>query len=311
MKIIESVSEARAYFAKLKKTGQTIGFVPTLGGLHKGHELLMARARQANTVIVLSIFLNPMQFRKTQYLAYPSDFEQDKLIAKQNNVDVIFHPSVTAMFPQIQTLDDIFQFQTEEVQQRDFQNFVIDKNHKIDQLIRVPANIVNCLDGKLHSWVFDGSTTIVYKFFDILQPHKAYFGEKDIQQLAILSKMATKYFPEIEIIGIPTLRETDGLAYSSRNVLLSNQERQSALGVYKAIKSGELEIRQGESNSQIILNKIIEFIKTLQPVVEIDYIDIVDKKTLTPVKQIYNTVILYIAFFLNGIRLTDTLIIVL
>ena len=311
MKIIESASKARAYFSELKKNGETIGFVPTLGGLHKGHELLMERARQENTIVVLSIFLNPMQFRKQQYFAYPSDFEQDKLIAKQNNVDVIFHPSVAEMFTQVQALDDIFQFQiqNEHKEKRDLENFVIDESHGIDKLIRVPANLVNCLDGKLHPWVFDGSTTIVYRFFDILQPHKAYFGEKDIQQLAILTKMAAVYFPKIEVIAVPTLRETDGLAYSSRNVLLSNPERQSALGVYKAIKLGELEIRHGESNRQIVLNKIVDLIKRLQPVVEIDYIDIVDKNTLAPVKQIKTDVILYVAFFINGIRLTDTLIV--
>jgi len=308
MKIIESASEARAYFAEIKKKGQTIGFVPTLGGLHKGHELLMEKARQENDVVILSIFLNPMQFRKKQYLAYPSDFEEDKQIAKQKNVDVIFHPTVAEMFTKVQALDDILQFQTEEFRLRSSKKFVIDDCHGIDNLIRVPSNLVYCLDGKMHPWVFDGSTTIVNRFFDILQPHKAYFGEKDIQQLAILTKMATKYFPEIEVIGVPTLRETDGLAFSSRNVLLSNKERQSALGVYEAIKFGEKQIRLGELNSKIILNKIRERIQIIKPVVEIDYIDIVDKKTLTPVKQIKTDVILYVAFFINGIRLTDTLI---
>jgi pantoate--beta-alanine ligase len=309
MKIIESASEARAYFAKIRKKGQTIGFVPTLGGLHKGHQLLMERAGQENNVVVLSIFLNPMQFRKKQYFAYPSDFEQDVFVAKKMNVEVIFHPSVAEMFTKVQALDEIFQFQTETVERRDSENFVIDESHGIDNLIRVPSNLVYCLDGKLHPWVFDGSTTIVCRFFDILQPDKAYFGEKDIQQLTILTKMAAVYFPEIEIIGVPTLRETDGLAFSSRNVLLSEKERRTALGVYEAMKSGEQQIRQGEYNSKIVLNGVIEFIQTLKPVVEIDYIDIVDKSSLAPVEQIQNDVILYVAFFLNGIRLTDTLII--
>lgn len=309
MKIIESASKARAYLTEIQTKGQTIGFVPTLGGLHKGHQLLMERARQENEVVVLSIFLNPMQFRKKQYFAYPSDFEQDKFIAKQMNVDVIFHPSVAEMFTKVQALDDIFQFQTEEFKQRDSEHFVIDESHGIDELIRVPSNLVYCLDGKLHPWVFDGSTTIVHRFLKILQPDKAYFGEKDIQQLAILTKMAAVYFPEIEIIGVPTLRENDGLAFSSRNVLLSEKQRRAALGVYEAIKSGETQIRQGESDSKIILNKIRQFIKTLKPVVEIDYIEIVDKNTLAAVKEIDDDVILYVAFFLNGIRLTDTLII--
>jgi len=309
MKIIESASKARAYFAEIKTKGQTIGFVPTLGGLHKGHQLLMERAHQENDVVVLSIFLNPMQFRKKQYFAYPSDFEQDKIVAKHQNVDVIFHPTVAEMFTKVQALDEIFQFQIEEAKQRDSENFIIDESHGIDELIRVPSNLVYCLDGKMHPWVFDGSTTIVHRFFDILQPHKAYFGEKDIQQLAILTKMAAVYFPEIEVIGVPTLRETDGLAFSSRNVLLSKEERRAALGVYEAIKSGEQQIRQGEIDSHLILNLIIELIKKLQPVVEIDYIEIVDKNTLAPVEHINDDVILYVAFFLNGIRLTDTLII--
>ncbi len=309
MKIIESVSQANAYVADIKATGQTIGFVPTLGGLHKGHQLLMQRAHEENEVTVISIFLNPMQFRKKQFLAYPSDFEQDKLIAKKTHVDMIFHPNVEEMYQQVKQIDDFFQFQADDAQQRDNERFVIEDSYGIDNVIRVPSSLVCCLDGKMHPWFFDGSATVVYRLFKILQPNHAYFGEKDIQQLAIIMKMATDYFHEIKVVGVPTLREADGLAFSSRNVLLSGEQRQSALNVYGALKRGEKLVKAGESDSQIVLNAMTKIIEATQPVVEIDYIDIIDKKSLKSVKKISNDIILYIAFFLSGIRLTDTLIV--
>ncbi len=310
MKIIEYISKTSTYIDELKKNGQTIGFVPTLGGLHPGHQLLMQKAREENDITLISIFLNPMQFRKKQFLAYPSDFEQDKRVAKETQVDMIFHPTVKGMFPFVEQIDDFFKCQEDELIDRDRAHFVIETKDKngIDNLIRVPTNLVYRLDGTMHPWVFDGAATIVYKLFKLLQPHNAYFGEKDIQQLAILTNMAASYFPDIKVMGVPTLRDADQLAFSSRNVLLSAEQRQSALSVYHALQHGEKLIRSGESDTHIVLNAMKEIIKA-HPLVQIDYIDIVEKRSLQSSKQIKGDIVLYAAFFVKGIRLTDTLII--
>lgn len=310
MKIIESASQASAYVAERKANGQKIGLVPTLGGLHKGHQSLMYKALEENDVLIISIFLNPMQFRKKQFLEYPSDFEQDKRLAEETQVDMIFHPSVEEIFPDVKKIDDFFQYQEEKSAVRNNQHFVIEAKNKngIDDLIRVPSCLIYRLDGTMHPWVFDGSATIVHKLFRILQPNNAYFGEKDIQQLAILTNMADNYFPELKVIGVPTLRDADNLAFSSRNVLLSAEQRQAALSVYHVLKQGENLIKQGESNAKTILTVMTETIKT-QPMIKIDYIDIVDKKSLESIKQISNDIIFYVAFFIDDIRLTDTLIV--
>ncbi len=310
MKIIESITQANTYVTNLKASGKTIGFVPTLGGLHEGHQRLMQKAHTENDVTVISIFLNPMQFRKKQFQEYPSNFVQDKLVAKQSSVNMIFHPTVAEMYQHVEQIDDFFRFQENEFRQRHNDNFVIDVNNdsKINNLVRVSTSLVYQLDGKMHPWFFDGSATVVYKLLEILQPSKAYFGEKDIQQLAIITKLVDSYFPAIEIVGVPTLREADNLAFSSRNVLLSKEQRCSALCVYYALKYGENLIREGEFNAHIVLQAIKKTIEE-QPLVTIDYLDIVDKKLLKSVTKINDDIVLYAAFFINGIRLTDTIIV--
>jgi pantoate--beta-alanine ligase len=309
MKIIESISQANAYVTSLKARGQTIGFVPTLGGLHKGHQRLMQRARAENDVTIISIFLNPMQFRKKQFLEYPSNFEHDKFVATETYVDMVFHPAVKEMFQYVEQIDDFFRFQEDEFMQRHDEHFVIEAqdNNGIDNLIRVPKNLVYQLDGKMHPWFFDGSATIVYRLLKILQPNNAYFGEKDIQQLAIIMRMVDAYFPHTKVVGVPTLREADNLAFSSRNVRLSEEQRCAALSVYHALKHGENLIREGESDAGIVLNAMKKIIE-IQPLVKIDYIDI-DKRLLESVRQISADIVLYAAFFVNGIRLTDTFIV--
>jgi pantoate--beta-alanine ligase len=289
LEIIESIAEAQAY-----AQGKQIGLVPTLGGLHKGHQSLIQQANKENDVTVLSIFLNPMQFRQPQFLAYPSDFEQDKIVASETNVDMIFHPSVDEIFPNTTGLDDFTKYQANEFKQRD--SFVVEpQNNGIDNVVRVPANLVYRLDGKLHPWVFDGAATIVYKLFQIFSPHRAYFGEKDIQQLAILKSMAKLYFPQIEVVGVPTLRDNDGLPFSSRNTLLSKQQRDAALKVHHALRHGEQLIKAGESDYNLVLDSIKARIAE-EKLVKIDHLEIIEDQDI----------ILYIAFFVNDIRLIDT-----
>jgi len=310
MKIIESRIQAKSYIINLKANRKTIGFVPTLGGLHKGHQYLIQKARAENDVTILSIFLNPMQFRQKQFSEYPSNLTQDKFVAAESSVDMLFCPTVLEMYPYVAKIEDFFNFQTTEFKSRHNDNFVIEarNDNGIDNLVRVPANLVNQLDGKLHPWSFDGSATIVYKLCKFLQPHKAYFGEKDIQQLAILTKLIDSFFPIIKIVGVPTLRETDNLAFSSRNVLLSEKHRQAALCVYSALKHGENLIKEGEFNASVVLEEIKAIIAK-QPLVTVDYLDIVSKTLLKPVTNINDDVVLYVAFFINAIRLTDTIIV--
>jgi pantoate--beta-alanine ligase len=164
----------------------------------------------------------------------------------------------------------------------------------------VPANLVYRLDGKLHPWVFDGAATIVYKLFEILSPHRAYFGEKDIQQLAILKSMAKLYFPKIDVVAVPTLRDQDGLAFSSRNSLLSKQQRDAALKVHHALRHGEQLIKAGESDYNLVLDTIKASIAE-EKLVKIDHLEILSDQD----------VVLYIAFFVNDIRLIDSFVLII
>ncbi|MCP4700657.1 MAG: pantoate--beta-alanine ligase [Gammaproteobacteria bacterium] len=310
MKIIKLASEANRYVADIKSSGREIGFVPTLGGLHKGHQLLMQRACEENDVTVISTFLNPMQFRKKQFIEYPKDFEEDKLAAEEADVAMMFHPSIEEMFRTVQKTDCLFDFQNDNFPNRCNDRFVIETKDKngIDNLVRVPSNLLYRLDGILHPWFFDGSATIVYRLFNILRPTRTYFGEKDIQQVAIISKLIDACFPDIQMASVPTLREADGLAFSSRNVLLSKEQRCSALSVYLALKHGENLIMEGESDREAILTKIKAIIATESAII-IDYLDIVDRRSLEPAERIHGDAILYAAFFLDTIRLTDTVIV--
>ncbi len=309
MRIFNYIKEIQDFITGKKENGLTIGFVATLGGLHSGHQTLMRKAKSENDITIISLFLNPMQFRKQQFLNYPCDFAQDKYIAQQTNIEAIFYPAITEMFPYVTTIEKFFRCQNELILERDLNNFTIKAKNDIDidNIVYVPHKLVNSLDGKLHNWSFDGAATIVYKLFQAIQPDCAYFGEKDIQQLIILQQMAEVYFPAIKVIGVPTLREVDGLPFSSRNSLLSPQAHQIALTATKSIIHGKNMIEKGERQKNIVINEIKAIIAS-QAEIKIDYLDIVDKYSLQPIEQIKDDIILYIAFFVNQVRLTDTLI---
>ena len=188
MKIINSVSEMQEYVKGIKNKGKSIGFVPTLGFLHKGHQSLMERARKENDILIVSIFVNPLQFRKDKFEQYPRDLEMDKRLAEESKADIIFAPTVEEIFPSYRSIELLCRFQSEDYKNRLSNEFSIDRSYESDlqDLIRVPANLVFKMDGKLFPQHFDGVATIVFKLFKVIEPDGAYFGEKDIQQLAII-----------------------------------------------------------------------------------------------------------------------------
>jgi len=310
MIILKTVHETQKYVDDLKKQGKTIGFVPTLGHLHKGHQSLMKQAGQENDVLIISIFVNPLQFRKKQYHKYPTDLGRDKKIAEQMNTNAIFAPSVEEMYPFAKSLDDLFNLQDSDHEKRKKSDFTIknDKKSFLDAVIRVPSSLTDKMDGINFPWHFDGVVSIVYRLFKIIQPHKSYFGEKDTQQLVILRNLGKQFFPEIEIQNVPTLRQENGLVFSSRNSLLTPSQTESVLIIYIALKTGRDMIINGEKKPDTILKKMTGLINS-KPDIEIDYLDIISLNTLEKVTAISETVVLYCAILINGIRLTDNLIV--
>ena len=234
--------------------GKKISFVPTMGALHQGHISLIAQARRESDVVVSSIFVNPTQFNNPDDLKnYPRSIEQDTAILEQASADILFLPSVDEMYPKGEKEDEY-----------DFG--MLDK----------------VLEGKFRPGHFKGVATIVSKLFEIVRPHKAYFGEKDFQQLAIIRELVRQKNYPIEIIGCATMRETDGLAMSSRNMRLSADERKEAATISKALFMVSKEWRKNAGDE--VINKAIQMIEQ-NGMMKVEYLEIADEKTLLPVKS--------------------------
>lgn len=207
MKVIKKIKQIQKIVNDLRAEGKTIGFVPTMGALHKGHIELIKKARKENDVVIVSIFVNPLQFGpKEDYKKYPRPIKQDLKICKEQNVDFVFYPGVEEMYP----------------------------NGKILTFVEV-SQLQDILCGKFRPGHFRGVTTVVNKLFNIIKPHKAYFGEKDYQQLKIIQQMVKDLNLDLEIISVSTVREEDGLACSSRNTYLSKLERKVAPKLYESM----------------------------------------------------------------------------
>lgn len=275
MQIVTTINEVRTIVSEWKKQNLTVGFVPTMGYLHEGHQSLIAKSVSQNDKTVVSIFVNPMQFSPNEDLeSYPRDLEKDAILCEKTGADLIFHP------------------QPEEMYSNNFCSFV-DMN-----------GLTNNLCGKSRPIHFRGVCTVVSKLFNIVKPDKAYFGEKDAQQLAVIKQMVNDLNIDIKIIGCPIVREADGLAKSSRNTYLSDKERQAALILSKSLKYGKTLIENGERNSQKIIDKITEIINT-EPLAVIDYISVVDSLTMENVKTIEKDVLVAIAVKIGKTRLID------
>ena len=278
MKIVGTVKEVREQVKEWKKQGLTVGFVPTMGYLHEGHKSLMDAARKDNDKVVVSIFVNPMQFGPTEDLAtYPRDLDHDAALCESAGVDLIFHP------------------EAEEMYEKDFCSFV-------DM-----TGLTEGLCGKTRPIHFRGVCTVVNKFFNIVTPDRAYFGQKDGQQLAVIKRMVRDLNMDIEIIGCPIVREEDGLAKSSRNTYLSPEERKAALILSKTVALGK-ELAKTEKDA----NKVVEAMKKnieTEPMAKIDYVEAVDALSMEPVEKLEGTCMLAMAVYIGKTRLIDNTLI--
>lgn len=275
MRVIESIKEMQSHCEALRLSGKRISFVPTMGYFHEGHLSLMREARMTADHVVVSIYVNPTQFGpKEDFSKYPRDFDRDAAMAKSVGVDVIFFPSNQDMYPGgYQTYVDVEQ---------------VTKN----------------LCGMSRPGHFRGVTTICCKLFNIVKPHSAIFGKKDFQQLAAIKRMVADLNLDLEIVGLPTYREPDGLAMSSRNVYLSKEERSSALALVGALKLAQNLYAEGERNAVKIIKQAEKVIKN-EPFTNIDYIKICDTATLEDVNEIKNEVVMALAVKVGKTRLID------
>jgi len=276
MKIVGTVKEVREQVKEWKKQGLSVGFVPTMGYLHEGHKSLMDAARKGNDKVVVSIFVNPMQFGPTEDLAtYPRDLDHDAALCESAGVDLIFHP------------------EAEEMYEKDFCSFV-------DM-----TGLTEGLCGKTRPIHFRGVCTVVNKLFNIVTPDHAYFGQKDGQQLAVIKRMVRDLNMDIEIVGCPIVREEDGLAKSSRNTYLSSEERKAALILSKTVALGK-ELAKTEKDA----NKVVEAMKKnieTEPLAKIDYVEAVDALSMAPVEK--GTCMLAMAVYIGKTRLIDNTLI--
>jgi pantoate--beta-alanine ligase len=275
MKIFRTIKEIRENLSLQKVSGKTIGFVPTMGALHKGHIALIENAKKENDITVCSIFINPIQFNnKEDYIKYPKSTESDILMLEKVNCDLLFLPEESEMYP-----DDKV------------------NNYDLGDLDKI-------MEGAFRPGHFNGVAVIVKKLFDIVEPDRAYFGKKDFQQLAIIKYFVKQYKIDIQIIGCETVRETDGLAMSSRNQRLTPEERDVAPLIYQTLMKA-----RSEAGSKDIptLKKLVEKEISNCTLMKLEYFDIVDAETLQIVHNIKNHkfVVGCIAVYLGNVRLID------
>ena len=279
MQIAVTINEVRTQVKAWKKEGLTVGFVPTMGYLHEGHGSLISRARKENDKVVVSIFVNPMQFGPGEDLeSYPRDLEKDSAYCESLGADLIFHP------------------EPEEMYTDGFCSYV-DMSVLTEELCG--------LSRPVH---FRGVCTVVNKLFNIVQPDRAYFGQKDAQQLAIIKRMVQDLNMDLEIIGCPIVREEDGLAKSSRNTYLSEDERQAALVLSKAVKLGQELVAAGETDAKKIVSEMSELIEK-EPLARIDYVKAVDGLTMQQIDTVKTPMLVALAVYIGKTRLIDNFMI--
>ncbi len=277
MRQIKSVREMRSFSHKAKSHGKKIAFVPTMGALHEGHLSLISEARELGDIVVVSIFVNPIQFGPAEdFKRYPRDIKKDKRSLQNLNVDVLFTPSAGEIFP------------------RDFRTYI-----EVEGLSQKMC-------GRSRPGHFRGVTTIVAKLFNIVLPDVALFGEKDYQQQVIVRQMARDLNFPVEIRTLPTVREYDGLAMSSRNRYLGPAERKSVAVLYKALGLGKRLFDDGERESKKILSPMRSLIFS-EPGIRIDYLAVVDPESLDEIEQIKGRAVLAVAAYIGRTRLIDNI----
>lgn len=278
MKLVHTVNEVREQVKEWKKEGLTVGLVPTMGFLHEGHQSLIAASVKENDRTVVSVFVNPTQFGPNEdFEAYPRDIEKDRALCESTGADLVFNPESEEMYPE---------------------GFCTYTNI---------TGLSDALCGKSRPIHFKGVCTVVSKLFNIVGADKAYFGEKDAQQLAIIRRMVRDMNIPVEIVGCPIIREEDGLAKSSRNTYLNPEERKAALILSKAVFAGKDMVENGEKSAEKIVSSMKEIIKS-EPLAEIDYVEMVDMNTMKNIDAVEGAVLCAIAVKIGKTRLIDNFI---
>lgn len=278
MKIAYTVEDAKSQVREWKKEGLTVGLVPTMGYLHEGHESLIKRAVAENDRVVVSVFLNPTQFAPNEDLAsYPRDFEADTKLCEGAGAALVFHPEPSEMYA-----EDACTF--------------------VDM-----TAVTKELCGKSRPIHFRGVCTVVNKLMNISMADRAYFGQKDAQQLAVIRRMVRDLNMNVEVVGCPIIREADGLAKSSRNTYLSEEERKAGLVLSQAVKLGQKLVAEGEKSAAAITGAMSELISA-EPLAKIDYVSMVSWDSIEPVETIEGPVLVAMAVYIGKTRLIDNFI---
>ena len=277
MRTSDSVKDVRAFIKEARLNAQTVGLVPTMGFLHEGHLSLIETAKKENDFVVVSIFVNPTQFGPNEdFASYPRNFERDKALCESKGTDLVFYPTPEIMYPE---------------------NF--------STYINV-ENLTEGLCGASRPGHFKGVATVVAKLFNIVQPDRAYFGQKDAQQVAVLKQMTKDLNFDIDIVSCPIIREADGLALSSRNTYLVGDERKAALVLSKSLNLAKKMIEGGEKSSETIY-KAIEKLISSEPSAKIEYIEILNSETLKAVKELSGYILIALAVRIGKPRLIDNM----
>ncbi|MED3981638.1 pantoate--beta-alanine ligase [Priestia megaterium] len=279
MKVITTIKDMQQEMKKEKQLGRSIGFVPTMGYLHEGHATLLGAARTENEVVALSIFVNPTQFGPNEdFDTYPRDFERDERVAKEANVDYLFYPSVEEMY-------------------KSSRSVAITVTDRVDVLC-----------GQKRPGHFDGVATVLTKLFHIVTPDRAYFGKKDAQQVAVVDGLIEDFNFPVELRAVDTVREADGLAKSSRNVYLTDKEREEAPVLFKSLQSALQLLESGEKQVEILKETIRKEIEQ-HTSGKVDYIDVYTYPELKTIKQAAGKIIIALAVQFSKARLIDNVIV--
>jgi pantoate--beta-alanine ligase len=278
MNLLRTVEEVRQWRAELGRTGRRLGFVPTMGALHAGHRSLIETSRSIDDAVAVSIFVNPTQFGPHEdFERYPRTLEADLAMCREAGVDAVFHPEPETMYP------------------AGFCTWV-----------EVRGPLSESFEGAIRPGHFRGVITVVLKLFEIVQPHRAYFGQKDAQQASLIRRMVADLNLPIELHVCPTVREPDGLAMSSRNVYLSPEQRRKAPILFQALKRAEAAVLQGETRAEVVQRLMVETVATVEEA-RLDYAAAVAPHTFLPVDTIEDDVLLLIAARFGNTRLIDNL----
>jgi len=275
VELVETVSGMMDLSRRWRQEGKSIGFVPTMGYLHEGHLSLVRQARKENDVVVVSIFVNPTQFGPGEdYERYPRDLKGDMELLEPIGVEAVFVPSAGDMYPQ------------------GYRTFV------------EVEDITTRLCGASRPGHFRGVSTVCCKLFNIVRPHRAYFGKKDFQQYVVLRTMVRDLNMDLEIVPMPIVREPDGLAMSSRNAYLNDQERKAALCLYRSLKKAQELFSRGERQAGVIRAAVEKVVKA-EPLATIDYVEVVDPDTFLPVDEVREGTLVALAVKVGPARLID------